>query len=111
MIVEGHDHLLGRARCQGELEGPLGLGEGTIGSVGVPNGVHTVDLYRFFRSNIALRAGVAPVRRYLEPLVADVLSGALDPSPVFTTEVSLEDVATAYRRMNRREDIKALVRT
>ncbi|MFI7637042.1 zinc-binding dehydrogenase [Nonomuraea sp. NPDC049400] len=84
---------------------------GTIGSVGVPNGVHTVDLYRFFRSNIALRAGVAPVRRYLEPLVADVLSDALDPSPVFTAEVFLEDVATAYQRMDRREVIKALVRT
>ncbi|MBB3724333.1 zinc-binding dehydrogenase [Nonomuraea dietziae] len=84
---------------------------GTIGSVGVPNGVHTVDLYRFFRSNIALRAGVAPVRRYLDPLVTDVLSGALDPSPVFTTEVPLGDVATAYQRMDRREVIKALVRT
>ncbi len=28
MIVEGHDHLFGRTRCEGELEGPLGLGEG-----------------------------------------------------------------------------------
>ncbi|UBU14543.1 alcohol dehydrogenase catalytic domain-containing protein [Nonomuraea gerenzanensis] len=83
---------------------------GTIGSVGVPNGVHAVDLYRFFRSNITLRAGVAPVRRYLEPLMADVLNGTLDPSAVFTVEVPLAEVAAGYQEMDARRAIKALVR-
>ncbi|WP_188192716.1 zinc-binding dehydrogenase [Nonomuraea sp. SYSU D8015] len=83
---------------------------GTIGSVGVPNGVTQVDLYRFFRANVGLRAGVAPVRVYLDALVADVLGGTLDPSPVFTAEVPLDDIAGAYRAMDRREEIKVVVR-
>ncbi|MFV0137931.1 zinc-binding dehydrogenase [Streptomyces sp. HMX87] len=83
---------------------------GTIGSVGVPNGVNQVDLYPFFRANIALRAGVAPVRAYLDALIADVLGGTLDPSPVFTTDVTLPDIADAYSAMDRRRAIKALVR-
>ncbi|TMR12422.1 zinc-binding dehydrogenase [Nonomuraea turkmeniaca] len=84
---------------------------GTIGSVGVPNGVTGVDLYRFFRANVGLRAGVAPVRVYLDALVADVLAGRLDPSPVFTAEVVLGDIGDAYRAMDRREAIKVLVRS
>ncbi|MGK5552459.1 zinc-binding dehydrogenase [Actinomadura kijaniata] len=83
---------------------------GVIGSVGVPNGVDGVDLYRLFRRNVALHAGVAPVRRYLEPLLADVLAGRLDPSPVLSAEVPLRDVAHAYRAMDTRQAIKVAVR-
>lgn len=38
-----------------------------------------VDLGRMFRRNITLAADVAPVRHYLDGLVADVLAGTLDP--------------------------------
>ncbi|PLW74115.1 alcohol dehydrogenase catalytic domain-containing protein [Streptomyces sp. SCUT-3] len=83
---------------------------GTIGSVGVPNGVDRVDLYRLFRHNIALRAGVTPARRYLEPLLAEVLAGRLDPSPVLSTDLPLDAVATAYQAMNTRRAIKIAIR-
>ncbi|MEV5547411.1 alcohol dehydrogenase catalytic domain-containing protein [Streptomyces sp. NPDC052309] len=83
---------------------------GTIGSVGVPNGVDRVDLYRLFRHNITLRAGVAPARRYLEPLLAEVLAGHLDPSPVFSAELPLDEVATAYRAMDTRQAVKIALR-
>jgi threonine dehydrogenase-like Zn-dependent dehydrogenase len=83
---------------------------GTIGSVGVPNGVDRVDLYRLFRHNIALRAGVTPARRYLEPLLAEVLTGRLDPSPVLSTDLPLDAVATAYQAMNTRQAIKIAIR-
>jgi threonine dehydrogenase-like Zn-dependent dehydrogenase len=83
---------------------------GTIGSVGVPNGVERVDLYRLFRHNITLRAGVAPARRYLEPLLADVLAGRLDPSPVFSAELPLDAVAAAYRAMDARQAVKVVLR-
>ncbi|WP_395577167.1 alcohol dehydrogenase catalytic domain-containing protein [Streptomyces sp. BK79] len=83
---------------------------GTIGSVGVPNGVDRVDLYRLFRHNIALRAGVTPARRYLEPLLAEVLTGQLDPSPVLSTDLPLDAVATAYQAMNTRQAIKIAIR-
>ncbi|MDF2989761.1 MAG: Alcohol dehydrogenase GroES domain protein [Microbacterium sp.] len=83
---------------------------GTIGSVGVPHGVERVDLYRLFRRNVVLSSGVAPVRRYLEPLLSDVLSGELDPSPVLTAEIALADVATAYEAMDARTAIKVALR-
>lgn len=83
---------------------------GTIGSVGVPHGVERVDLYRLFRHNVALRAGVAPARRYLEPLLADVLADRLDPSPVLSAEMPLDDVAAAYRAMDERRAVKVAVR-
>ncbi|MFH9177434.1 alcohol dehydrogenase catalytic domain-containing protein [Streptomyces albogriseolus] len=83
---------------------------GAIGSVGVPNGVERVGLYRLFRHNIALRAGVAPARRYLEPLLAEVLAGRLDPSPVLSADLPLDAVATAYQAMNTRQAIKIAIR-
>ncbi|TXS44279.1 alcohol dehydrogenase catalytic domain-containing protein [Streptomyces sp. t39] len=83
---------------------------GTIGSVGVPNGVDRVDLYRLFRHNIALRAGVTPARHYLEPLLSEVLAGRLDPSPVLSTDLPLDSIATAYQAMNARQAIKVAVR-
>lgn len=83
---------------------------GTIDTVGVPNGVDRVDLYRLFRQNVALRAGVAPARRYIEPLLADVLADRLDPSVVFSLDLPLQDVAQAYLAMDRRDAVKVALR-
>ena len=84
---------------------------GTVGFVGVPNDGGAIDLQRMFRQNIALRGGVAPVRRYIPELLADVLAGRLDPSPVLDLEVGLEDVPAGYAAMDQRRAIKAMVRT
>ena len=46
----------------------------------------------------------------MEDLMDDVLGGTLDPSPIFTAEVGLEDVAEGYRAMDQRDAIKVLVR-
>ncbi|MFB6295038.1 MAG: zinc-binding dehydrogenase, partial [Candidatus Nanohaloarchaea archaeon] len=83
---------------------------GTVGYVGVPHLDDTFDLETYFRKNLTLRGGVAPVRRYIEELMEDVLQGVLDPSPVFTKQVGIEDVPEGYEAMHRREDIKVLVR-
>ena len=83
---------------------------GTVGYVGVPHGLDGgLDLFSVFRDNVTLRGGVAPVRAYAEELMADVLQGTLDPAPVFTKSVGLEDVAEGYRAMDDREAIKVLV--
>ncbi len=42
---------------------------GSIGYVGMPHGSEQLNLGRLFRSNIALRGGVAPVRAYLPELL------------------------------------------
>ena len=84
---------------------------GTVGYVGVPHGMGDgLDLTPFFRRNITLRGGVAPVRAYAEELLADVLQGTLDPSPIFTKTVDLDGVPEGYAAMDEREAIKVLVR-
>ncbi len=84
---------------------------GTVGYVGVPYGAKDgLDVRRMFGENIALRGGVAPVRAYADELLADVLAGELDPSPVFDLTVGLGDVPRGYAAMDAREAIKVMVK-
>lgn len=85
---------------------------GTVGYVGVPHGVEDtgVPIFDLFGDNISLRGGVAPVRAYADDLLEDVLGGVLDPAPIFTKTVSLEEVADGYRAMDERDAIKVLVK-
>ncbi|EGQ43718.1 MAG: threonine dehydrogenase related Zn-dependent dehydrogenase [Candidatus Nanosalina sp. J07AB43] len=84
---------------------------GTVGYVGVPYGLgEEFNLFEYFGDNIELRGGVAPVRKYIDELMEDVLQGNLDPSPVFTKEVSLENIDEGYEAMDDRNAVKVLVR-
>ena len=84
---------------------------GAIGYVGVPHGSGTgLDLGVMFDRNIALRGGVAPVRTYIPELLADVLDGTIDPSPVFDLTVGIEGVPDGYRAMDERTALKVLVK-
>ncbi|MGH6657048.1 MAG: zinc-dependent alcohol dehydrogenase family protein [Actinocrinis sp.] len=85
-----------------------------VGFVGVPqdltDGYAPLPIRPMFSRNVALHGGVAPVRAYLPALLGDVLSGDLDPSPVFDLELPLEAAPEAYRAMNDRTAIKVLLR-
>lgn len=83
---------------------------GTVGYVGVPHIDDEFDLETYFRKNLTLQGGVAPVRQYIEELMDDVLQGTLDPSPIFTMEVGMDEVPAGYEAMHNRNDIKVLVR-
>lgn len=84
---------------------------GTVGFVGVPRGIDRgIDPGRIFGENLTLAGGVAPVRAYLEPLLADYAAGVIDPRPVVDRVVSLDDVAEGYRAMDDRAAIKVMVR-
>ncbi|MFP4530356.1 MAG: zinc-binding dehydrogenase, partial [Halodesulfurarchaeum sp.] len=85
---------------------------GTIGYVGVPYGVveEGIDMVSMFRDNLTLQGGVAPVRKYAEELMDDILGGTLDPSPIFTKTVDLEGVPEGYAAMDQREALKVLVK-
>ncbi|WP_328316779.1 zinc-dependent alcohol dehydrogenase family protein [Streptomyces sp. NBC_00388] len=84
---------------------------GAIGYVGVPHGSGTgLDLSDMFNRNITLRGGVAPVRTYIPELLADVLDGTIDPSPVFDRTVALDEVPDGYRAMDERTALKVLVK-
>jgi threonine dehydrogenase-like Zn-dependent dehydrogenase len=80
----------------------------TVGFVGVPHGeVPFVDT--FFR-NVGWRGGPAPARIYIPDLLADVLSGSINPGQVFDFETDLDHIADAYRAMDDRRAIKSLIR-
>ncbi|MET4098702.1 threonine dehydrogenase-like Zn-dependent dehydrogenase [Agrococcus sp. UYP10] len=81
----------------------------TVGYVGVPHGA-AVPWRSAFRGNIGLRGGMAPVVRYLPELVPAVLAGDLDASAVFDLELPLDQAAEAYRAMDERRSVKALLR-
>jgi threonine dehydrogenase-like Zn-dependent dehydrogenase len=63
-----------------------------------------------FSSNISLRGGLAPARAYLPELLAEVLAGRLDPSPILDLTVSLAEIASGYSAMDQRQAIKVIVR-
>lgn len=81
---------------------------GSVGFVGIP---HDVDVngQELFFSMVGLRGGPAPVRRLLPDLIDRVFDGRIDPGKVFDLTVPLDDVAEAYRAMDERRAIKALL--
>jgi threonine dehydrogenase-like Zn-dependent dehydrogenase len=83
---------------------------GTIGYVGVPAEVKAMPVRQLFSNNIALRGGVAPVRAYIPDLLADVVAGKLDPSPVLDLTVDLDGVPKGYAAMDERTATKVMVK-
>ncbi|MFC7731183.1 zinc-binding dehydrogenase [Actinomadura keratinilytica] len=82
---------------------------GAVGYVGVPQDGEGVDVRTFFRRNVTLAGGITPARTYIPELLPDVLSGGVDPSPVFDRVVGLDELPEGYAAMDRREAVKTLV--
>ncbi|MCD0483671.1 zinc-dependent alcohol dehydrogenase family protein [Streptacidiphilus sp. ASG 303] len=84
---------------------------GFVGYVGVPHGGSAgIDIGQMFNRNVGLRGGVAPARAYIPELLEDVLSGRIDPSPVFDRTVGLDGVPDGYRAMDDRSALKVRVK-
>ena len=81
---------------------------GMIGLLGVPHGQLPVD--SLFWRNVGLRGGPAPVRAYLPHLLDLVWTRQINPGRVFDLDLPLAEVAEAYRAMDERRAIKALLR-
>src|SRR5690606_4096705 len=82
---------------------------GHVGFVGVSHNVE-IPGSLLFRSHVTLHGGPAPVREYLPELIDLIWQRQIDPGKVFDLEVPLEDAAEAYRAMDERRAIKALLR-
>jgi threonine dehydrogenase-like Zn-dependent dehydrogenase len=82
---------------------------GHVGYVGVPHGVELNGEELFF-SHVHLHGGPAPVRRLLPELIDLVWNRKINPGKVFDLALPLEQVAEAYRAMDERRAIKALLR-
>jgi threonine dehydrogenase-like Zn-dependent dehydrogenase len=83
---------------------------GAVGYVGVPQADASIDLRGVFRRNITIAGGVAPARAYMPELLPDVLSGRLDPAPIFDRMSTLDSVPADYEAMKERRALKVLIR-
>ncbi|MBN4928144.1 zinc-dependent alcohol dehydrogenase family protein [Hoyosella rhizosphaerae] len=82
---------------------------GHLGFVGVPAGAPELPVGAIFSKNLRVSGGVAPVRDYIRELLPDVMDGTLNPGRVFDTEMSLNDVSSAYTAMDERTAIKVML--
>jgi threonine dehydrogenase-like Zn-dependent dehydrogenase len=82
---------------------------GHVGYVGVSHDVQLPGDELFF-SAVHLHGGPAPVRRFLPELIDLIWNRRIDPGKVFDLDLPLEDAAEAYRAMDERRAIKALLR-
>ncbi len=109
----GANHVLECVGAASSMETAVEVARpgGTVGYVGVPLGVEDAAfLETAFGKNVGIEGGIAPVRAYIDDLMADVLQGTLDPSPVFTSTVDLQGVPEGYRAMDEREEVKVMVK-
>jgi threonine dehydrogenase-like Zn-dependent dehydrogenase len=77
--------------------------------VGAPHGSDVPFETNFWRG-IGWQGGVAAARAYIPDLLADVLSGTINPGLVFDYETDLEGIPDAYAAMDERRAITSVVR-
>ncbi|MGY1704777.1 zinc-dependent alcohol dehydrogenase family protein [Geodermatophilus sp. SYSU D00697] len=82
---------------------------GHVGYVGVSHDV-MLPGEELFSSGVHLHGGPAPVRRFLPELVDLIWRREIDPGRVFDLHLPLDQAAEAYRAMDERRAIKALLR-
>lgn len=82
---------------------------GTVGRVGVPQEGDIPAAQLTFAKNVSVSGGMAPVRAYIDELLPDVLSGAIEPGRVFDSTIGLDEVPAGYKAMDDREAIKVLI--
>jgi threonine dehydrogenase-like Zn-dependent dehydrogenase len=81
---------------------------GHVGYVGVSHDV-ALDGQELFFSHVHLHGGPAPVRQYLPELIDLIWNRRIDPGKVFDLTLPLDRAADAYRAMDERRAIKALL--
>ncbi|MCD7440541.1 zinc-dependent alcohol dehydrogenase family protein [Streptomyces lincolnensis] len=81
---------------------------GHVGFVGVSHDVALVGEELFF-SQVHLVGGPAPVRRFLPELIDLIWQRRISPGKVFDLSVPLDEAAEAYRAMDERRAVKALL--
>ena len=78
---------------------------GTVSWVGMEVflGAPELPWDRCFMSNLTIRGGVAPVKRYLPELWPLLEDGRIDPSPVLTHDLGMDEAAGGYATMATRQ--------
>lgn len=95
--------------------GPLALAislardAGTVSGIGAYAGRGEVPLGLAWLKGLTLRLGLANVIAHVDRVLAMVCAGLLDPAPLVTHHMALEDAAEAYARYDRREALKIVL--
>lgn len=83
---------------------------GRIARVGVPQYTEGPIGRAQFARNVTITGGVAPVRAYIDRLLPGILDGTVPAGRVFDVELPLDEAATGYELMDRREALKVMLR-
>ena len=87
----------------------LARNAGTVSGVGAYAGVGEVPLGLAWLKGLTLRLGLANVIAHVDRVLALVEAGRLDPAPLVTHRMSLDDAAEAYALYDRREALKIVL--
>ena len=83
---------------------------GRIARVGVPQYTDGPIGRAQFARTVTITGGVAPVRAYIDRLLPGILDGTVPAGRVFDVELPLDEAATGYELMDRREALKVMLR-
>ena len=95
--------------------GPLALAvslardAGTVSGIGAYAGKGEVPLGLAWLKGLQLRLGLANVIAHVDRVLALLESGKLDPSPLVTHHMPLEQASEAYEIFDRREALKIVL--
>jgi threonine dehydrogenase-like Zn-dependent dehydrogenase len=92
-----------------ELAISLARPAGTVSAIGVYAERCEVHMGLVWIKGLTLRTGLANVIAHVDPVLAMLAAGTLDPSPLITHRMSLEAAPEAYDLYDRRQALKILL--
>ena len=111
LLGGGADDALERVGTESAVDQALGVlhNGGRLGFVGVPH-CEKHPIGSTFAQNITVAGGAASVTTYdKQILLKAVLDGDINPGRVFTSSYKLDEIDQAYKDMDERKTIKALI--
>ena len=92
-----------------EMAISLARDAGTVSGIGAYAGRGEVPLGLAWLKGLTLRLGLANVIAHVDRVLALIEAGALDPSPLVTHHMKLDEVSQAYELYDRREALKIVL--
>jgi 2-desacetyl-2-hydroxyethyl bacteriochlorophyllide A dehydrogenase len=107
----GVDVVVDAVGDPGPLEMAVSLARdaGTVSGIGAYAGRGEVPLGLAWLKGLTLRLGLANVIAHVDRVLALIESGRLDPSPLITHRMKLDEAAEAYALYDRREALKIVL--
>ncbi|HWD64370.1 MAG TPA: alcohol dehydrogenase catalytic domain-containing protein [Solirubrobacteraceae bacterium] len=87
----------------------LARNAGTVNAIGVYAEPQTVHMGLVWIKALALHAGVANVIAHVDRVLGMLAAGTLDPTPLVSAHMRLDDAEEAYRLYDRREALKIVL--